>query len=270
MPQASVIISAYNNAPALKLSLLGYLRQDTRDFQIIIADDGSSSDLIETLAPTIEELHTAGIKVEHEWHEDLGFRKTVILNSAVRRCPESELLIFTDGDCIPPQRFVSTHLQQHCTYSFHVAGAYRLTQSLTASLEENMVRSGHFETLMATDQIKDLKKRWRKSKWGTFFRRKNRPKVLGLNMAFDRSLFEKINGFDERFVSWGLEDSDLRDRTMRLQPRPVVRNLYTVNDVFHQWHPILPSKPRRELDSWPYYAQKRPLRCIEGLIRETS
>ena len=37
-----------------------------------------------------------------------------------------------------------------------------------------------------------------------------------LNFAMDRGLFEALNGFDERFVGWGYEDSDLRDRAMRL------------------------------------------------------
>ena len=62
--------------------------------------------------------------------------------------------------------------------------------------------------------------------------------VKALNMAIDRALFEALNGFDERFESWGVgEDSDLRDRAMRLRPRPRVKVLYGVNDVFHLWHP---------------------------------
>ncbi|HIG04401.1 MAG TPA: hypothetical protein EYQ08_01515 [Planctomycetes bacterium] len=67
----------------------------------------------------------------------------------------------------------------------------------------------------------------------TLLRLKNRPKVLGLNMAMDRALFEDLNGFDEKFVGYGLEDSDLRDRAMRRSPRPRVVNLYGEKDVYH-------------------------------------
>ena len=265
LSSAAVIISAYNNAPALRLSLLGYLRQDCSDFRLIIADDGSTTDLKEEIAPILEELNAAGIETDHIWHEDRGFRKNIILNEAVRHCPESELLIFTDGDCIPPASFVRTHIDQHCPRSFHVAGAYRLTETATASLKAESVLNGDHESLKEPDQIRDLQRRFRKSKWGTLFRRRHRPKILGLNMAFDRSLFEEINGFDEKFIGWGLgEDSDLRDRAMRLRPRPIVRNLYTVNDVFHQWHPVPPPKPRRELETWEYYRQDRPIRCEQG------
>ena len=271
MPTASVIISAYNNAQALRLSLLGYLRQDCRDFRVIVADDGSTPDLGEAIAPILRELESTGIGTDHVWHEDRGFRKNIILNEAVRHCPDSELLIFTDGDCIPPTSFVRTHLDQHCPRSFHVAGAYRLTETATASLNAESVRKGEHESLKEPDQIRDLKRRYRKSKWGTLFRRRHRPKILGLNMAFDRSLFEEINGFDEKFIGWGLgEDSDLRDRAMRLQPRPIVRNLYMKNDVYHLWHPVPPPKPRRELDTWDYYRQDRPVRCVKGFKTPNS
>ena len=271
MATASVFISAYNNGPALRFSLLGYLRQDCRDFNISIADDGSTADLMEEISPIVDELSAVGISVEHVWHEDQGFRKNKILNEAVRRSPDSQLLIFTDGDCIPPAGFVSSHLQHHCSRSFHVAGAYRMTEASTLSLNEENIRSGAYESLKTVDQIRDLKRRYRKSKWGTLLRRRRRPKILGLNMAFDRSLFEEINGFDEGFIGWGLgEDSDLRDRVMRLRPRPPVRNLYTVNDVFHQWHPVPPPKPRHELETWEYYCQKRPVRCMDGLLKDPA
>ena len=266
LSKISVIISAYNNAPALRLTLLGYLRQDCTDFHLHIADDGSTADLKESITPLLEELNSAGIRTDHHWQEDRGFRKNIILNEAVRQCPESDLLIFTDGDCIPSRTFVSTHIDHHCSRSFHVAGAYRLTEAATSTLNEDSVRKGDHESLKEPDQIRDLQRRFRKSKWGTLLRRRHRPKILGLNMAFDRSLFEEINGFDEKFIGWGLgEDSDLRDRAMRLRPRPIVRNLYTMNDVFHQWRPVPPPRPRRELDTWEYYQKHRPVCCEAGL-----
>lgn len=266
MSQACVIISAYNNAPSLKLALQGYLRQTSNNFRLIIADDGSRKDLLEAITPLIQQAAKMGLMWDHVWHEDQGFRKNIILNKAVRHCAENNLLIFTDGDCIPPATFVETHLEQHCERSFHVAGAYRLTQVESENISATEIDRGLFESLRARDQVKDLRRRWRKSHWGTLFRKKHRPKILGLNMAFDRALFEEINGFDERFVGWGLgEDSDVRDRVMKLRPRPVVRNLYGINDVFHLWHPVPPSIPRKELQTWEYYNQKRPVRCEQGL-----
>ena len=95
-------------------------------------------------------------------------------------------------------------------------------------------------------------------------RRRNRPKVVGLNLAVDRGLFEALNGFDERFVGWGLEDSDLRDRAMRHRPRPRVKVLYDRNDVFHLWHAKDRSVRRANR---AYYDTPRPVRCEVGLER---
>ena len=42
MPLAArVILTTYENLPALRLALRGYLRQTTREFGITVADDGS-------------------------------------------------------------------------------------------------------------------------------------------------------------------------------------------------------------------------------------
>jgi hypothetical protein len=113
--------------------------------------------------------------------------------------------------------------------------------------------------------MRDLRKKARQSRWGTRVRRRHRPKVLGLNMAIDRELFVALNGFDERFESWGIgEDTDLRDRAMRSRPRPRVRVLYTLNDVFHLWHPI--TRGRRS-EGKPYYETSRPVRCERGLVQ---
>ena len=44
MPTASVIVSAYDIPFSLRLAMLGYQRQSCKDFELIIADDGSGSE----------------------------------------------------------------------------------------------------------------------------------------------------------------------------------------------------------------------------------
>jgi predicted glycosyltransferase involved in capsule biosynthesis len=91
--------------------------------------------------------------------------------------------------------------------------------------------------------------------------------VFGANFAMDRALFEELNGLDERFVHYGYEDSDLRDRAMRLSPRPRVKVLHGKVDVFHLWHPR-PSGRKARSDA--YYASERPVRCEVGLARPSG
>ncbi|MFV1959197.1 MAG: glycosyltransferase [Planctomycetota bacterium] len=261
-PRARVVVATYEQLPLLRRALRGYLRQTTNDFSLVVADDGSGAETRAFLQAFAREAAARDIPFEHVWHEDDGFRKTLILNEAVRRGKGEELLLFSDGDCIPPARFVEAHLAVHEPHSFHVGGAVRLDEETSARLTEEDVDAGRFETLITDRDRADLRRRARKSRWGTLLRRKNRPKVLGLNMAFDLGLFESLNGFDELFVGYGYEDSDLRDRAMRHRPRPRVEVLYGTMDVFHLWHPRRAGgrEPNRA-----YYALRRPVRCERGL-----
>jgi glycosyltransferase involved in cell wall biosynthesis len=264
-PRARVIIATYNQIPYMRLVLRGYLRQTTNDFSLVLADDGSSPDMAEFLQKISPEFAERGIPLEHVWHEDIGWRKNRIMNEAVRRAGDEKLLIFTDGDCIPPAHFVARHLEVHEPLSFHVGGASRLSREISERITESDVDSGEYEDFGTAEDRKVMLKKKRKSFWGTMMRRRNRPKILGLNMAFGRELFENVNGFDERFERPYLgEDTDLRDRVMRWRPRPRVRVLYTRNDVFHLWHT---SGERSREDNRLYYRQKRPVRCVMGLVQ---
>jgi GT2 family glycosyltransferase len=263
-PRARVIVSAYERLDLLRLALRGYLRQSTRDFSLVVADDGSGPVTRAFVDAFGHEAEAAGIPFEHHWQEDRGFRKTRILNTAVRSHRGEPLLVFSDGDCLPPARFVERHLAAHAPLSFHVGGAVRLSREASEGLTEADVDAGRFERLVTAADRRDLARRARKSRWGVFLRRSRRPKCVGLNMAFDRTLLEAINGFDERFEGWGLEDSDLRDRAMRHRPRPAVRVLYGENDVFHLWHPVTPGQISNNRE---YYETARPVRCEAGLVR---
>jgi len=265
-----IIVSAFNNLPLLRKALRGYLRQTMQEFVLVIADDGSTSEMRIWLEEFAHETRSQGIELEHVWQEDLGFRKTLVLNEAVRQASDESLLIFSDGDCIPPANYVEKHIRAHVPGSFHVGGAYRLDQAESEAITEQDIDSGAFESLGSEAHRKELSNRRFKSRWGTLLRLKNRPKVLGLNMAIDRALFEDVNGFDEKFVGYGLEDSDLRDRVMRRSPRPHVVNFYGDNDVYHLWHPMNNLIGRRELPTWNYYKKSRPIRCMDGLNKQNS
>ncbi len=261
-----IIVAAYNQLPHLRRALRGYLRQTYRAFALTVADDGSRPDTAAWLAEFAAECARHDLPLTHVWHEDRGFRKNRILNEAVRRSEGEPLLVFSDGDCIPPARFVERHVRAHEPGSFHVGGAVRLTRDVSEALTEADVDAGRYEGLEGPADLKDLRRRHRKSRWGTWLRRPHRPKVLGLNMAIDRALFEAVNGFDERFEAWGVgEDSDLRDRVMRRRPRPRVKNLYLTNWVYHLWHPTAAGLGRAVHDA--YYRSARPVRCEEGLER---
>lgn len=134
----SVILSAYNRPRYLELTLEGFARQSDRDFEIVVADDGSGPEVAEVLGRVRRE---TGLDIAHVWHEDLGFRKTQILNRAIL-VASGDYLIFTDSDCIPREDLVAVH-RRHARRGRFVAGSYvKLPQGISDGVSAEDVRSG--------------------------------------------------------------------------------------------------------------------------------
>ena len=84
--RVTLLISTYNWPEALSLSIKSALNQTVLPDEIVVADDGST----ETTLEVIKQLRSeSSIPIRHVWHTDEGFRKTIILNNAIRE---------TDGD----------------------------------------------------------------------------------------------------------------------------------------------------------------------------
>jgi glycosyltransferase involved in cell wall biosynthesis len=136
--QLSVIISTYNRPDALALVLHGYAAQSRRDFEVVIADDGSDQRTAAAIRAARAEL---GLDIRHVWHEDRGFRKTVILNRAILAA-SGDYLLFTDGDCIPRRDLVEVHYEL-ASPGHYVAGGYlKLPAGTSSAITADVVRSG--------------------------------------------------------------------------------------------------------------------------------
>ena len=95
---------------------------------------------------------------------------------------------------------------------------------------------------------------------------KLRPKLLGGNCSVHRLDLERVNGFDERFVGWGLEDDDLLRRLRRIRVR--VRDGSLDCLVLHLFHPIHESHAPsvHHTRNYGYYHRGSFLtRCRRGL-----
>ena len=106
-PTVSLLVSTYNWKEALALCLRSAFSQTVKPDEIVIADDGSREDtreLIENMKKKTD------IPVVHVWHEDKGFRKTNILNKAIKKI-SSEYIIQIDGDIVMDKNFISDHLE---------------------------------------------------------------------------------------------------------------------------------------------------------------
>ena len=101
----SVIVATYNRPDALAAVLRGLEAQTDRNFEIVVADDGSGEETGRAIAAFAR---TTKLPVKHAWHADNGFRLAEIRNRAIR-ISAGGYCVFLDGDCIPRPGFVAAH-----------------------------------------------------------------------------------------------------------------------------------------------------------------
>lgn len=253
MATVSVCLATFNQPRALTLALEGYARQTVTDFEIIVADDGSDDD-----TRAVIDSFRGRLPVVHVRHEHTVFRKAKILNEAVRKS-RGQVLLFSDGDCIPEARLVEVHRAECGPLAFCVAGYVRVPADRTPTIDQ--VKSGDFERLRDLDASK--------RKWMHFkncWLRPARPKAYGCHLSVDRDAFHAVNGFDENFEGFGKEDSDLRDRLGRSGARPI--SLWDRVVVFHLDASIDPKRatetPRSKDESY-YRRSDVPVVCERGI-----
>lgn len=131
----SVIVSTFDSPAWLEKSLWGLFAQSRRDFEILIADDGSgdaTADLLYRLAPRCPTplLH---VRQPHD-----GFRKCRILNKAIALA-RGERIIVTDGDCVPRCDFVEIHSRRASPDAFLTGGRLMLSEAASAALTETEI-----------------------------------------------------------------------------------------------------------------------------------
>lgn len=207
-PEISVIITTFNAPDELWLVLVGYQMQTERNFEILIADDGSDS----KTAAVIERFRqTCDIETHHVWHEDAGFRKCEILNRAIEQA-NSDYLLFTDGDCIPRPDFLAVHLREAEPKRF-LSGTYNnLPKSFKGLITESNVRSGivfQSKWLRENGMPQNFKSlRLIQSKALTSILNRlttTRPTWNGCNVSGWKSDVMAVNGYDERMRYGGLD-----------------------------------------------------------------
>ena len=225
MPAASLIVSTYNQPAWLEKALWALEAQDFRDFEIIIADDGSG----EATDRLIERYRLASaLHIRRVWHPDEGFRKTEILNRAIVAAG-SDYLIFTDGDCLPRADFITTHLALRRTGHFLSGGYYKLTRSVSHRIDREAVRNqACFDPAWLRGQgqprsVKDWKLTGNPAAAALLNRlTPTRPSWNGHNASAYRADILAANGFDTR-MKYGGEDREFGERLVNagLRPRQV-------------------------------------------------
>jgi glycosyltransferase involved in cell wall biosynthesis len=233
----SVIVSTYNREDALDVVLRALSRQSDRNFEIVVADDGSGP----ATARVVREWATKTVlPIKHVWHEDRGFRLSDIRNRGIRASAGAYVL-FLDGDCIARHNLVAAH-RRLAEPGWFVTGTRIL---LSAELTDRILHQGLEPELWGLARWLVPRSRRQLNRFAPLLElrlgamRKLSARrwrgARGSNMAFWRADLEKVDGFDSSFSGWGREDSDVFIRLIRAGVRR--KDGRFASGVLHLWHP---------------------------------
>ncbi len=234
----SIVVSTYEWPEALDAVLRALSEQSDDRFDIVVADDGSGP---ETLGAVDRWRNTFGGRMEHVWHPHQGFRQALARNRGAIAA-RGAYLVFLDGDAVPRLHFVRA-LRASAQAGWFVAGRkLELSAVLTGRVLAERIPI-HRRTLYgwlrerghaAPLSVLSSRDRRRVGMHGVpeFEPRK---RAYGFLLGVSRRDFERVNGFDTRYVGWGEEDVDLALRLRRLGLRCGHAGPDAV--VLHFWHP---------------------------------
>ena len=240
-PSLSLIIAVYNKPEVLRFVLAACAHQSTRNFEVIVADDGSGP----AVRQVIEESRpSAGVPLIHIFHDDRGWRKNVILNSAIR-ASQSDYLVFIDGDCIPSRRFLEDHWREREEHTVLLGRRVETSKRWSESLTLGAITGGDFERLDWGVCMDGLRGDALRIEDGIRMRSallrkvllRNVRGMLGSNFSVAKADLVAINGFDELYDGPGCgEDSDIQYRlSLTGVKAKSIRNLAI---QFHVYHPL--------------------------------
>jgi len=210
----SVIVSTYNAEKWLENVLIGYSHQTYKDFELIIADDGSrpsTKELIDRYAANYP------VPVRHLWHEDKGYRRQEILNVAIVEAA-NEYIIMTDGDCIPRKDFVEVHAKLAERGKFLSGGYCKLTMKTSEAItKEDILNDNCFDVAWLKKQDKLGFSQTLKLTAGPVLAAimdtvtTTTPSFNNCNSSGFRDDMIAINGYDER-MKYGGPDREFGER----------------------------------------------------------
>ncbi|GAA4672667.1 glycosyltransferase [Phytohabitans rumicis] len=214
-PQVTVVIPTYQRAPMIRRTLAELVRQriGVDRFEVIVADDGGSDDTLAVVQEFAGSLH-----IRYIWQEDLGFRAGQARNAGARLAA-APLLVFLDSGTLPGPDFLGRHLAAHerpvrkavigYAYGYNPEEPMEGAEGVILSHPpEETVRlfagnPAFHDRRHAILEPVDFDPERRALPWDLMWT---------INVSIHAGDFWAAGGFDESFVGWGAEDSELAYR----------------------------------------------------------
>lgn len=200
--------------------------------EVIISDFGSDTDELAQLRELAEryDARLVATKTEEVWNRSRA------LNLGIQAA-RGHYLMCTDADMIFAPNFLREGLQQQRA---RMGKAFVICRcrDLPEEVPEQPWQRADFSELLERAPYRE--------KMGT-----------GACQLAPRSFFERVRGYDEGYVFWGMEDNDMLHRAWLGGLRVTWMHEHTA--MLHQWHPSSRGKRplRKVLNDLRYHATKR-------------
>lgn len=228
--KTGIVVTTYNWPQALACALDSIRRQYRLPDEVIVADDGSDGRTRELILAVAKSFP---VPLKHCWQQDQDFRAARARNLAYA-ATDCDYLLQIDGDMVLEPHFVQDHVQAARRRCF-VQGSRVLTtmEGSQDLLSDQVSTLGFFDAGIARrrNSVRNLAlSRLYLSLSGI---RKPRS-IKSCNQGWWRADLLALNGYDERFVGWGREDSDLARRALRMGIG--CQNLRYAGLAYHLYH----------------------------------
>lgn len=232
----SIILACYRQKKTVELLLATLERQTEKNFEVLLADDGSNDGTDAVVQ------QAWGFPIQFFTQADQGYRKSQILNEAVRHA-QSDYLIFIDGDVLLEKHFVADHCALRKKDHFVCGRRVDLGPLYSAGISLETVQQGRFDRFDLNrlwSAIRQDTLGWKRSirlpwEWVRECLGYHRPiDLLGSNFSLWKADFLEVNGFEESFQEYWGEDGDLYIRLRNAGKKAInAKGLCIQYHVFH-------------------------------------
>lgn len=202
----AILVSTYNWPQALEIILMSILQQTQLPDEVLIADDGSGEET-QLLINKYRKLFN--IPVKHAWHEDMGFRKSLILNKAVK-LSNVDYIIEIDGDIILHSKFIEDHIKHAREGNFVQGARTMISEEITGEILRKRQQRMSFFSKGIRNRFNSI--RFPALSFVVKTNSRSSNNIKGCNLAFWRKDFIAINGYNNLFQGWGSEDNEFAAR----------------------------------------------------------
>lgn len=275
-PKTTIIISVYKDTEALGFILDSLENQTLLPDEIIVSEDGESSEMREFIATQKKRFPN----LVHLTQADDGWRKNIAMNNAIK-ASSHEYLIFIDGDCVPYSTFIQGHAEnaEHgivlCGKRFELGPKFTdKIKSHTLSMSDLEKKFLWYLPAMVADNARHPEDGLT-FKSHSFISRQIHKRyvrhIIGCNWSCYKEDFLKINGFDEtyRLPAEGEDvDPSWRFRGVGIELKSCRNNA----NIIHLYHPKRFSAVEGDVNKaiMEKHRAQNAFFCKNGIIKEEN